>query len=120
MKLILLIVCLSLTDNCFGQVTTVKKGDPTPYDGVLFSKDKELKLREMKEECTVDKKKVELFTKMNELNQKELDVLTQRVDNYRKEVRDNRRISDFERAIYFFAGVVITGAISYGVVQANK
>ena len=120
MRLILLIICLLLTIDSFGQVATVKKGESVPYDGVLFSKDKELKLREMKEECIVDKKKIELFTKMNELNQKELDVLTQRIDNYRKEVRDNRKISDFERAIYFFAGVVITGAISYGVVKANK
>jgi hypothetical protein len=114
----ILIMCLCF--NSFAQVTTVKKGEVIPYDGVLFSKDKELKLREMREECTVDKKKVELFSKMNELNQKEIDVLTQRADNYKKEVRENRRVSDLEKAIYFLAGAFITGAISYGVIKANK
>lgn len=120
MKQFLLLIAFLISINSYSQVSTVKKGETVPYDGVLFSKDKELKLREMKEECSIDKKKVELFTKMNELTQKEVDVLTQRVDNYRKEVRENRKTSDLEKAIYFFAGALLTGAISYGVVKANK
>lgn len=120
MKKLALIVSLLISVNCFAQVATVRKGELVPYDGVLFSKDKELKLREMREECAIDKKKVELFTKMSELSQKEVDVLTQRVDNYRKEVRENRQASDFEKAVYFFAGALITGVISYGVVKATK
>jgi len=120
MKQFLFILSVLISLNSFSQVTTLKKGELAPYEGVLFSKDKELKLREMREECAVDKKKVELFSKMNELTQKEVDVLTQRVDNYRKEVRDNKKISDLEKAVYFFAGALLTGVISYGVVQANK
>jgi hypothetical protein len=120
MKKIYLILLIVFSFNSFAEVVTLKKGDITPYSGVLFSKDAELKLREMKEEHIIEKKKNELLIKMNEMSQKEIDVLSERVDNYRKQVVENRKTSDWERSFYFLAGALITGFVSYGVIQANK
>lgn len=120
MKVIFCILLIVFSLNTFAEVITVKAGQVAPFSGVLFSRDAELKLREMREEYQVEKKKTELLTKINEMSQKEIDILTQRVDNYRGQVVQNKRSSDLERAVYFLAGALITGFVSYGVIQANR
>jgi hypothetical protein len=120
MKSICAILLIVFSLNSFAEVTTVKAGQVAPYSGVLFSKDAELKLREMREEYQIEKKKTELLSKINDMSQKEIDILTQRVDNYRGQVLENRKSSDLEKAVYFLAGALITGFVSYGVIKANR
>lgn len=120
MKTIFSMLFIVFSLNTFAEVTTLKKGDIAPYGGVLFSKDAELKLREMREEYQVEKKKTELLSKINDMSQKEIDVLTQRVDNYRGQVMQNKKSTDLEKVVYFLAGALITGFVSYGVIQANR
>lgn len=120
MKTIFLILLIVISFNTYAEVTTIKAGQAAPYSGVLFSKDAELKLREMREEYQIEKKKTELLTKINDMSQKEIDILMQRVDNYRGQVIQNKKSTDLERALYFVAGALITGFVSYGVIQANR
>lgn len=123
MKYLLL---LTLSFNCLAQdVVTVKKGDIVPFDGVLFTKERELAIRKDILEKDYLEKKVNLLSELGKVQQEELDLSNKRVELYRskaiemadREVRSETK--DFwQNALYFTAGAVLTGALGYGVIQA--
>ena len=125
MKYILLLL---FTVNCLAQdVVVVKKGDVVPFDGVLFTKEKEKELRQTKLDLETSEKKVILLSDLNELNKKELDVVSKRLDLYQDKVREmaDREVKSESRtflqnSVYFISGALITGLIGYGIVKAYK
>ncbi len=105
-------------------VKVVKKGELVPYDGVLFPKEKE---REIRTELETFEKKIITLRKLNDLNEKEIDILQKRVELYHKksveladrEVKQESN-SFVKSAIYFVSGALLTGVIGYGVIQAYR
>lgn len=120
-----LLVSLFLVSNvCFAQsVKVVKKGDITPFDGVLFTKELEKDIREDVQKLN---RRNEVLTKLNEVNEKEIDILTKRIVLYQDKSRElvdreikSERDSFIKNAAYFLSGALLTGLITYGVLQTQ-
>src|SRR5574343_1303427 len=115
-----------ITFNCMAQnVVTVKKGDVVPFDGVLFTKEKELQIRQDILEKEALDKKVKLLEELGKVQEEEIDLANKRINNYRKQITEyaDREVRTESRefwksALYFTAGALITGAIGYGVIRA--
>lgn len=120
----LLFSFLLITNFCFAQnVKVVKKGESVPFDGVLFTKELEKDIREGVDKL---KRRNEVLTKINEVNEKEIDIVTKRLSLYQeksKELADREVQSErdqfIKNTLYFLSGAIITGLISYGVTKTN-
>jgi hypothetical protein len=125
MKYLLLLL---ITFNAFSQeVVTVKKGDVVPFDGVLFTKERELQIRKEVLEKDFLVKKNLLLEELGKLQQTEIDIANKRVDVYQKRTQEmaDREVrqenTDFwKSAFYFTAGALIVGIIGYGVVSTYE
>jgi hypothetical protein len=122
MKFILFFLCVNIA--LADQVKVIKKGDPAPFDGVLFTKELE---KEIRNNLSIADDRIKLLNKINDLNNKEIEILSNRLELYQKkslELSDiNSKIENttfIKNAGYFLAGAVITGFIGYGVVQAYR
>lgn len=106
------------------EVKVVKKGDTVPYDGVLFTKDKE---REIRTDLEISEKKILTLKRLNDLNEKEIEILNKRVELYQKKTKEivnlqlqEDKYSNAKNALYFISGALITGLIGYGVIKAYR
>lgn len=106
------------------EVKIVKKGDTVPYDGVLFTKDKE---REIRTDLEISEKKILTLKRLNDLNEKEIEILNKRVELYQKKTKEivnlqlqEEKYSNAKNALYFISGALITGLIGYGVIKAYR
>lgn len=106
------------------EVKVLKKGELAPYDGVLFPKEKE---REIRTEIEISAKEIVTLKKLNELNEKELDIINKRLDVYQKKslellkINEEKKENDLlKNALYFISGAVLTGVIGYGVIKAYR
>lgn len=121
-----ILLCIIFSINiCYAeQVRVVKKGETVPFDGVLFTRELE---KDVRSNLEMYKAKVEVLTKIDELNNKEIDILTKRLDLYQKksteladknvEIESN---SFVKNTGYFLAGALLTGLIGYGVVKTYR
>lgn len=122
MKLLILLLSINI---CFAEsVKVVKKGETVPFDGVLFTKELE---KDIRNDMELYKKKVEVLTKLDELNNKEIDILSKRLDLYQKkslELAEKssklERDSHLKNAGYFISGALLTGLLGYAVIQAYR
>lgn len=125
MKYLLLLL---ISFNAFSQqVVTVKKGDIVPFDGVLFTKEKELEVRKEVLEKDFLLKKNTLLEELGKIQKDELDIANKRVEVYQKRTQEmaDREVrqenTDFwKSAFYFTAGALIVGIIGYGVVSTYE
>lgn len=106
------------------EVKIVRKGEIVPYDGVLFSKDKE---KEVRTDLDVSEKKIITLKKLNELNEKEIEILDKRLQLYQKKSTEltelqvkNEKHTSIQNVVYFISGALITGVIGYGVIKAYR
>jgi len=116
---LLILVYLFTTLAMADEVKVLKKGDTVPFDGVLFSKQLE---KEIREEVELNKLRIEKLTKLNELSEREIVVLTKRLEVTQKislELADREvRKEDKEflkNTLYFITGALVTGLIAHGV-----
>jgi hypothetical protein len=122
----LLLLLLSL--NAIAQdVVTVKKGDTVPFDGVLFTKEKELEVRKEVLEKDFLQKKASLLEELGKVQKEELDISNKRIEIYQARAQEmaDREVKSESReflknALYFTAGAVLTGVLGYGVIQAYR
>jgi hypothetical protein len=121
----LFLSALIMCNMCFAQpVTPVKKGEQVPFDGILFTKEKE---KEVRTALEVSEKRVITLSKLNDLNNAEISILTDRLELYQKKSKElsdrESRLQDssfLKNSLYFIAGALITGVIGYGVVRAYR
>jgi hypothetical protein len=125
--LIILILNVLVNNNAFSQVTVVKKGDTVPYDGVLFTKEKEVELRQQAMDLEYEKKRNLKLSDLNILNEKQIDLMHKRIDLYQNRVQElqQRDINNednklLNNTLYFVSGALLTGLIGYGVIQAYR
>ena len=108
-------------------VVTVKKGDTVPFDGVLFTKERELQIRKEVLEKDFLLKKNALLEELGKLQKDEIDVVNKRIDVYQKRTQEmadrevrQENLDFWKSAFYFTAGALIVGIIGYGVVNSYK
>lgn len=125
--LIVLILNVLFNNKAFSQVTVVKKGDTVQYDGVLFSKEKELEVRQQVLDLEYEKKRNLRLSDLNILNEKQIDLMHKRIDLYQNRVQQlqERDLSNqddrlLNNTLYFVSGALLTGLIGYGVIQAYR
>jgi hypothetical protein len=125
--LLVLILNILLNNKAFSQVTVVKKGDTVQYDGVLFSKDKEIELRQMALDLDFEKKRNLKLSDLVEVSEKQIQQMNKRIELYDKRIGDlySKQVDEesnqsWKNAAYFLSGALITGLIGYGVVQAYR
>lgn len=122
------LLVMMLSFNALAQdVVTIKKGDPAPFDGVLFTKERELALRKDILEKEFLEKRVSLLGELGKVQSEELSTANIRITNYRIQVAEyaDREVKSESRdflknSLYFVAGALITGAIGYGVLKTYK
>ena len=123
MKVIIsLILCFNF---CYAEnVKVVKKGEVVPFDGVLFTKEKE---KEVRTNIENSEKKIITLAKLNEFNEKEIDILNKRLELYQNKSREladrevkNENNTFLKNSLYFLSGALLTGFIGYGVVQTYR
>lgn len=119
LSVILSFVLLLYTKAKADDVVVVKKGQAVPFDGVLFTKELEKSIRM---DIQISEKKIDTLNKLNDLNEKEITILTKRLDLHQQKTLEmsNREVETENRTfwkntIYFLSGAIITGLISHGV-----
>jgi hypothetical protein len=122
MKFILFFLCINMA--LADQVKVLKKGDPAPFDGVLFTKELE---KEIRNNLSIADDRIKLLNNINDLSNKEIEVISKRLELYQKKSLElselNSKMEDttfIKNAGYFLAGAIITGFIGYGVIQAYR
>ena len=122
-KLITLILTINL---CFAEnsVKVIKKGETAPFDGVLFTRELE---KDIRNDLIVAEKKSAALTRLNEINEKEIEILNKRLGLYQTKAKELAEIetkvesdSFLKNVTYFISGALITGVIGYGVVKAYR
>lgn len=123
MKLIIAFI-LSFNIALANDVKVVKKGEVVPFDGVLFTKELE---KDIRNDIQILNKKVNTLTKINDINEKELDIVNKRLALYqnkadeltKREVKSERD-GLVKNTLYFLSGALLTGIIGYGVIKAYR
>jgi hypothetical protein len=111
---------MSISIACASEdVKVIKKGDIAPFDGVIFTREVE---RSIREELEFNKVKIDKLTKLNMLNEQELEVISKRLELNQKISRElaDREVkiennSFLKNTLYFLSGALITGIIAHGV-----
>ena len=120
------ILCLLLISNIViaEEVKVVKKGESVPFDGVLFTKEKE---KEVRADLETSEKKIITLRKLNELSESEITILNKRLELYQNKARElaDREVKSenntfLKNSLYFLSGALITGLIGYGVVKTYR
>jgi hypothetical protein len=120
------ILCLLLISNIViaEEVKVVKKGESVPFDGVLFTKEKE---KEVRADLETSEKKIITLRKLNELSESEITILNKRLELYQNKARElaDREVKSenntfLKNSLYFLSGALLTGLIGYGVVRTYR
>lgn len=122
----LLIFLLSI--NCFAEdISYLKKGEVAPFDGVLFSKEKELQLRQLKYDKDATQTQNKIMQQIIDQQEKEINIQSKRIEVYQnqanvlaKDITDYKTNRFWQNTVYFIAGVAITGLVTYGVLQTTR
>jgi hypothetical protein len=98
----------------------LEKGKPAPYPGFLVPRERVLELRKteldnqeyklLNESLT---RTVNIYKSNESLSEKQVNILLERNDKLSQELNKSRSMSNFERGLWFFGGMVVTGAAAY-------
>lgn len=117
---IFMLICLLLTYVRADEVKFIKKDEPAPYEGYLFSPEKEKEVRYTTKRLeTVEnlnqlqEEKVFLYEKRLEIRDKQLDALSNRVV-------DEKNDSFLSKAGMFILGALVTTGIVFGVQKVSR
>jgi hypothetical protein len=128
MKLVSLVLSgVMLSSAAMADAKILKKGDVTPFDGVLLDHDSERAARVGLQERDAYKALFESQVKVVDIYKQNEGLYEQRITNLRdqndklaKETQAAVTSSNWEKFLYFTAGVVVTGAIAIGLDRALK
>lgn len=109
---------LTIESSCLAvDVTVLHKGQPAPYEGLLFTKDKAQIIQ--KEMADADKMIASLNTsintyKINEgLYEQEIKILKDDNQDLETAVQNSQNSSFWYKAMWFGIGALVTGATAY-------
>lgn len=130
----ILLVCLLgsfqtsyAADSCSEAVVLLKKGEPAPCTGFLFSPDAEKNASKAFDDAKYYKELSELLHNKNDLYLKQINILDERLMLYMKSTNElaeevtRKRNEDFwQKTIYFGLGVAVTGLSIYAAKELTK
>lgn len=117
----------SANDECQKAVVLLKKGEPSPCEGFLFSPDAQKKASQSIDDAKYYKDLSELLHSRNDLLQQQIAITDQRLmlyikstDELAKEVNRKQHEDFWQKTVYFGLGVAVTGLSVYAASQAIK
>lgn len=100
--------------------TELIKGQTAPFTGILFSKDDELKLRDINEEKISLERRLKWTQDDNTLLGSERDLWRTSSENLSKTLVDSQNDSFWKKSAYFALGVLATVGAAYAVKGATR
>ena len=121
-RLLIFLIQISLVNNCFSQSIAIKKGTPSPFDGVLIdnAKANQLKNNELEVEGLT---KINLYlNQLNDLKQKNTDLDAQKLQvladqntQLAQDLQAAKQASSLEKLGYIALGVVATALGGFAI-----
>ena len=105
MTKLLVLVCLLFSFNSFG-AEYLKKGEPAPHNGVLFTDTEEEKLRANNEKLKSLEQLTIVYERKDKLNE-------ERIKNYKEYIQDTKQLNTYGKIGYFFLGFLASSATLY-------
>lgn len=109
------------------EVVIIEQGQPAPYTGYLFSKEKaqltRIKLIEGEEAIRLNlsyAKSLDLYEKNKDKNNEMVNTLLEQNDKLSKSLNASRSVSDLEKILWFLGGALAVGAATYGAARLAK
>ncbi len=125
--LILLLISLTANNSYAADVTELKKDQPAPYTGFLFTPEKAQEVKNqlveadrLKEINESYKRSIELYKDNEKLHEERMTKTMAQADNLAKNLYETRSTSTLEKFGYFFLGVLGTSLAVYGVKKATQ
>jgi len=118
-KILSLTLLLAITAQA-QQVTTIPKGTPAPYDGVLFDKSSELQIRDQIIEAEGLAKKYSIVTEQNGILKEDSLMWRTRAQELAKEGVSVRNDSQIKMIGTFLMGAIVTTVVAFAVKGATK
>jgi len=107
------LIALLIVRLAHAEMTTLKKGDVAPYDGILSDAAQMKEFRQINE----DKKNLEL----QNLKLKDLSAIQdERVELYKSELKSSEARSFWKSVGYFTLGVLITGFAAKVAIESTR
>lgn len=101
-------------------IIAIKKGNPSPIDGFVITKEFEKDLRQINEDNKLLKRQ-NLVLKDLQVTQEDLVSLhKENTRNAQKELEKEQIKGFFKSTLYFVGGIILGGAISYGLSKVYK
>lgn len=126
-SLITLILIITTTNALADDPTLIKKNEPAPYNGLLFSIPKATELHKDIVERDALKltneslqKSLSITQENYSIEQKKTSILDNRNDELAKRLQESNHTSDGEKLLWMGVGIVVTGVAIYGVSQLRK
>lgn len=111
----------------FGQVQHVNKGEPSPYEGYVFTLDAERNNRKQLLDLDIYKQLDESNKRMLDLRVSENKVITEQYQLWKeqsnslsKQLISARNDSFWKSLVYFGLGALITTGLAFGVSRATR
>lgn len=118
---------LLIPSLALGQVQSIKKNEPAPYDGFIFTVEAEAKNRKLLLDLDIykaldesNRRIIDLKTRENLILAEQYNIWKAQSDSLSKQVIEANDKSFWRSLLYFGIGVITTTAIVYGVNQASK
>jgi hypothetical protein len=112
---------------CLGQVQHINKGEPSPFEGFVFSIDAERSNRKQLLDLDIYKQLDESNKRMLDLQIKENSIVTQQYILWKdqsaslsKQLVSARNDSFWKSLVYFSLGALITTGLAFGVSRATR
>lgn len=100
-----ILLALVISFNAYG-ITTLKKGDKAPEDGYLFNSQEEKSLRQIERDKVV-------LQDLNILKDQKIDILNQRIENYRDQKQNMTWFKENSSTMYFLMGFLASSLSVY-------
>lgn len=116
-----ILLTLLLSFNLYSQdIIPINKGEMASMDGFLVSEKQMDKFRLINEEKKLLAEKNVQLEDLGVIQEKRIRFFEQDADQYKNQLFKERVSSKFENIMFFVGGVVLTGAISYGLQKTLK
>lgn len=117
-----LIVTITLLSNiCLAaDVVTLKQNDIVPFDGVLFSHEREKALRVIDQNLTIANDLNKLYEEKIGIMDKRIELRDTQIDSLTKTLASTREDTIWTKIGFFILGAAVTTGIAYGVTKATR
>lgn len=103
-----------------GQVKYIKKGDPAPYEGYIFTIEAELDNRKTLIEHDFTLKQVDLYKANQDVLNKQVELWKSQSKTLSDQLVKKEQNTFWQNTLYFALGALVTTGLAFGVSRATR